>query len=270
MIDFMKKNEFEITVSIDGPKEIHNYNRGPTFDIVMKNINRLKEKGLSVHFLPVITRKSIEKWKDIVDFFVFELNYDLIHWKYMYPTGRAAKNWDKIGYSAEEFFESWKKVVNYLIKLNENGKLVRERIASTLLTKILKRKEVNLTCLMNPCGAISLQLSYEYDGSIYTCDEGKGIEELKLGDVFNDNYYSIRKKPLAKEMVSLTSNLDYSCKNCAFNPWCGTCVVENLAWQKNYFSHVPSSFRHKVLYNQFKYLFKLIDEKPEIMRKWTF
>jgi radical SAM protein with 4Fe4S-binding SPASM domain len=270
IIELFKKENFSVTVSIDGPKEIHEANRGKNFDLIMKNIKKLRENNIETHFLPVITKLSLKKWKEIVDFFVFELNYNLIHWKYMYKTGRAALNWNKIGYSAEEFVDSWKKVINYLIKLNEEGINAKERIASVLLTKILKRKEANLTCLMNPCGAISLQLSYDYDGSIYTCDEGKGIEELKLGNVFNDNYYSIRRKPLAKEMVSLTSNLDYSCKYCAFNSWCGTCVVENLAWENNYYSHVPSSFRHKVLYEQFKFLFKLIDEKPEIMQKWTF
>ena len=267
IISFLKENNFHITVSIDGPKEIHNKFRA-FFDLTYNNIKKLKKEGLNLGFLPVITKESLKKWKEIIDFFVFDLEFYLVHWKYLYPSGYAKENWDLVGYKAEEFVDSWKKVINYMLKLNEEGIPVKERWATILLKKILKKEESNMTCLMNPCGGVSLQLSYDWDGKIYTCDEGKGIEELCLGDVFNDDYKSIRKKPIAIELVSLSSNLDYSCKDCAFNPWCGTCVVENLLREKNLFSHVPSSFRHKVLYEQFKFLFRLIDEN-DLIKNWA-
>jgi radical SAM protein with 4Fe4S-binding SPASM domain len=269
IVDYLKKNNFSVTVSIDGPKEVHEFNRGNNFNLVISNIKKYQEKGLNLSFLPVITKKSIEKWKEVVDFFVFELGSKEIHWKYLYPPYHNPQIWEEVGYSAEEFFESWKKVINYLLKLNEEGIIIRERIASVLLTKILKKKNPLYTEIMSPCGAVITQISYDYNGDIYTCDEAKGIDELKLGNVFENHYNEIRTCSLTKEIISISSNSSYSCEMCAFNPWCGTCVVENIIRENNLFSHVPSSFRHKVLYNQFKYLFELIDRKFDLIKKWV-
>ncbi len=268
IFSFLKNNNVNVTVSIDGPKEIHDKHRNNSYEIVVNNIKKFKERGINLSYLPVVTKESIKKWKEVVDFYVFNLQSEEIHWKYIYPPFFHFNNKEVWNYSAEEFVESWKNVVNYLISLNERGFRVRERIASILLTKILKKKNPLYTEIMSPCGAVITQLGYDFNGDIYCCDEAKGIEELKLGNVFKDNYNKIRTCSLTKEVISLSSNLSYSCELCAFNPWCGTCIVENIVRENNLFSHVPSSFRHKVLYNLFKYLFKLIDEKFEIISQW--
>lgn len=64
IIDFIIKNSFDVSISLDGPKEIQNfhrkfiYNGHDTFDIVMRNVNKIKKQNLEyfnkhISFLPV-------------------------------------------------------------------------------------------------------------------------------------------------------------------------------------------------------------------------
>ncbi len=60
---FLRENGFLVGISIDGPRELHDLYRvdkggAPTFDRVMRGLNKLKEHGVDFNTLTVVNRKN--------------------------------------------------------------------------------------------------------------------------------------------------------------------------------------------------------------------
>jgi len=65
---------------------------------------------------------------------------------------------------------------------------VREKAAVTFLKKIMTEEDPNHLDFRSPCGAGIGQLAYNYNGKVYTCDEGRMMsmmndESFCLGNV---------------------------------------------------------------------------------------
>lgn len=76
-IDFFKKNDFGVGVSIDGPEDIQNYARVDihgkgTFKRVMKGINLLRDNNMKFGTVAVINSHSVAYPDEIFDFFYGE------------------------------------------------------------------------------------------------------------------------------------------------------------------------------------------------------
>lgn len=70
----IKEQEVVVSVSVDGFKEHHDANRvfidrKPTYDLVIANVNRLKEEGIPISFSCTISKENIDSLKKIVRFF---------------------------------------------------------------------------------------------------------------------------------------------------------------------------------------------------------
>ena len=69
------------------------------------------------------------------------------------PLGCANKDWNIVGYSAEEFnVEFYNKAFDYILQLNMNGTEISEGHATIFLSKILHGYPVNYMELRSPCG----------------------------------------------------------------------------------------------------------------------
>jgi uncharacterized protein len=60
---FLAENRFLVGISIDGPRELHDFYRvdkggAPTFDRVMRGLNKLKEHGVEFNTLTVVNRQN--------------------------------------------------------------------------------------------------------------------------------------------------------------------------------------------------------------------
>lgn len=282
-LDFLIKNNVSICTSLDGPEKVHDANRkylggGPTYKDVIKWIERIKKeyKKRGVHMklsaLPTITRYSLPYWKEIIDEYV-KWGFDIIHLKFLNQLGAARENWDKIAYTPEEFTDFWKKSMDYIIKLNKQGVNISGRIAKVMLTKILKKRDYGFTELMSPCGAGRTQLLYNYNGDIYTCDEGRmlGSDLFRLGNINKNEYKDvIRSDNLIS--VCYASVLDNYCGACPYKPYCGTCPVMNYVEQGSVVPKITETMRCKIYKSQFTYLFNRItgdSESLKIFRGWV-
>jgi uncharacterized protein len=58
-IEFIKQNHFEVSTSLDGVKEVHNIGRGESFDRVVYGIKTLRNEGMRVGIVSVISDYSI-------------------------------------------------------------------------------------------------------------------------------------------------------------------------------------------------------------------
>ena len=242
MIELFKEYNVNVSTSIDGSEIIHNHNRKykdgtGTYKKVVSSVERLRKKGVNVGAIETTTRNSLQHPEDIVKTYV-ELGFDSIFIRPLTQLGKATKNWLKIGYTAEEFIEFYKRAIDELIKINLSGKYIKEEHCSILLRRIYGRF-INYMELRTPCGADIGQLDYYQDGNIFTCDEGRmfyemGHDTFCLGNVFKSNHKNMMKKNECKA-VCAASILEAipNCCDCVYQPYCGTCPVINYALTKD-------------------------------------
>jgi His-Xaa-Ser system radical SAM maturase HxsB len=285
---FITKNNIAVCTSLDGPESIHNKNRVS----IIKNLNsynntvkwikkintiikRSKKYRYKINALPTITRQSLPHARIIVDEYV-RIGMDGIFLRQVSPFGLTNKN-DRVNISGQEFSKFYREALDYIIELNLKGKNFYERTAKIFLTKILLNKDPNFLDIRSPCGAGIGQMAYNFNGKVYTCDEGRmlsatGDELFYLGNISENSYQELINKDVVKS-VCLASCLDNIpvCSDCVYNPYCGVCPVYNYVSQGNIFS--KGTFNEKCLVNMdiLDYLFEKIQNKQikQIFSGWV-
>lgn len=282
MLDFLIEHNVSISTSLDGPQSVHDGNRkysngSGTYETVKEKIRFIQNKQYSVGAIQTTTRQALSHAKEIVDEYVSQ-NQTNVFIRPLTRLGTAARVWDQIGYTAEEFLEFYEEALRYLIKLNIDGANICENHATIFLKKILTGTAVNYMELRSPCGASVGQMAYFYDGNVFTCDEGRMLYEMgkgdfKIGNVFENTYDEMMMSPGCKA-VCIASLLEgqIKCCDCVYQPYCGTCPVINLVQDKDLFFKNIQAFRCKVYGGMLDLIFTILkDNKPEeiaVFKKW--
>jgi len=282
-LDWFFKRRVIFCTSIDGPAFLHDQQRiypgGQAHDTAARWIGKIQKKygtiGYRINALPTTTKLSLAHWREIVDEYV-KLGLPSLFLRYLNPFGLAQKTAQQISYTPEEFIDFYRRALDYIIELNLKGENIKEGFTSLILQKIFKDASVNFLDLRSPCGAGIGQMAYNYNGDVYTCDEGRmmsqmGDESFRLGNVFKDSFADLVSHPVVKSCC-IASNLEGlpACCQCAYKPYCGVCPVYNYKEQGNIFSQIPNNQRCKIMTGIFDAVFeKLQDEKASgVFQKW--
>lgn len=248
-LDYLIDRRIQICTSLDGPAALHDENRvwkhgtshAVTIDWIRRINARYVELGLDpilykVEALPTITRMTLPQPEALIDHYV-EIGCRSIFLRHLDPFGFARSARVRLGYDMAEFLAFYRRALDHIVALNRSGVDFVERTAAVFLTKIIGHAEPNFLDIRSPCGAAIGQLTYNYDGRVFTCDEGRMIDRagddlFAIGDVANDTYSAVITNPTVRAM-SLASTLDGQpgCTNCAYKPWCGVCPVHNYSEQ---------------------------------------
>lgn len=286
---FLMENEVSICTSLDGPEKLHNknriYNQSNSYKEAIKWIKYFIDKHDTQTNLPyrifkpsaltTISKESLNFHKEIVDEFV-KNRLDTIFIRPLSPIGFAKKMWDRIGYDAKSFIKFYRDSLIYILQLNKKGIDIKEKTAMMLVNKIINSKDSGFVDLRCPCGAGIGQVAYNYNGDIYTCDEGRmvgweGDDIFKIGNV--NNSYKELINSLTTRTCAITSNLEnqFTCLRCAYKPYCGVCPVINYEAQNNIWGNNISSDRCKIFMGIFDTLFELMEDKKnlEILSSWV-
>ncbi len=287
-IKFLLDHKISIATSLDGPEKVHNFNRkflyGNSYRAVVQGIKKLqkayqKRPSFERNFINALmttTSYSLKYPKEIVNEYL-KLKLTNIFLRPLSPFGLAKKIWEKIGYSPQEYLKFYKKALDYIIKLNLKGKKFWERTARIFLEKILTKRDPNFLDIRSPCGAVIGQLTYNYNGDIYTCDEGRMLAQMgdfsfKLGNVKETKYSQIVNHPTTKVMT-LASCLEClpMCADCVFKPYCGICPLYNYAHEGNLFAQTPNNFHCRINKEILEYLFERLTNLKikSVFKEWT-
>jgi len=276
ILKYLIESRVSICTSLDGPKEVHDKNRrylggGGTYENVVHWITDMKTQfNYDLGALPVITKFSLPYAKEIVDEYV-RLGFDRVRIKHMIYTGLARENWEKIGYTAEEYLNFWKRALNHCFEINRGGKRFIEGTSVLLARKFLSRDYQAYTCLGWPCGAALSQSSYDPHGDIRACDESRSFEAFKIGNVKKDTYRSVYASPRALNVVALTSGLDTLCDSCVWHPYCNSCIVSAFGSQGNPLSLLPLDNECKIRKGLLEHMFKILvysNKNRKILMDW--
>lgn len=242
MIEFFIGEDVSFCTSLDGPQIVHDKNRYflkddkkvGSYKIVRRNILRVNEAykkfgkpNRRVNILPTISKFSLDYYKEIIDEYV-DLEVDMFDIRFLINTGRSLTN-SQIHYEYEQYREFVRKSFDYIKELRVKGVKISERMFDMYYSKIVKRLPAYHCDFESPCGGITGQLLYYPNGNIYTCNEGLGRDEFKVGNVFEDEFKDIFKKKESASFI-LNSMIESNpwCDKCVYKPYCGTCQVDNF------------------------------------------
>ena len=278
-LKWLKGHKVYISTSIDGPKNLHNINRPlhdieNSYDLVLDKIKQCRTylgHG-SVSALMTTTSKTINNFKDIIDQYV-ELGFDSIFLRSLNPYGFAKRDKHVLAYPIEEFIESYKKGLEYIIELNLNGKFFAEGYATILLTRILTPFSTGFVDLQSPAGIAIAGVIYDYDGDVYVSDEGRmlasvGDKKFKIGNVSTNSYQEIFNSNYLHNIMrdSIAESLP-ECATCAYLPYCGADPVRNYSEQGDIIGNRAISDICKKNKETIKFLLSLLEKKDEKIEK---
>lgn len=276
-LDYLVDKRIGICTSLDGPKIVHDKNRpyvggGESYEDVVKWIEPIKaESPFELNALMVTTRNSLKYPKEIIDEYI-KHGFKMIQLKQLSRLGYATSTWEKIGYTADEFLDFWKKSLDHIIEVNKKGTLFYEFITRHILKKILTNSNSTLLDLMSPCGAAIGQLAYAQDGNIYTCDEARMYDLFKLGNVKENTMKEVLTSEQTCDIVASSTNDNLICDACVWKPYCGVCPVCNYSEQGNLIPKLALSNRCKIYKGIFEHIFrKLIFDKEasKVFHDWV-
>jgi len=278
---FLSKNKVGICTSLDGPEMVHDRNRpwskGSSHKNAVSWIKKMKKREENdpslYHVSAVLTASkfSLKYPKEIIDEYL-SLGFGGIHLRPLSFLGFSGKRRIEIGYSMKEFLEFWKEAMDYIIEINKKGINFQEIYSRILLKKIFDKEEPNYGCLASPCGAVIGQLLYNFDGNVFTCDEGRmvGDDTFLLGNVEKNSYEEIIFNDTSRSIctASLLDNLP--CDYCVYKPYCGVCPVVNYALNKDIFAFLPGNEKCELNKRILDYLFRKLENKEtrKVFKKW--
>lgn len=275
MADFFKENQISVSTSIDGPAELHDYNRPMvggigSFQDTLRGVQLLRSKGIVPGAIQTTTARSLEYAKEIVDEYV-SLGFGQVFLRPLSRLGEAARSWDQVGYDADSFLKFYQIALERIVEYNLRGIPITDYHASLFLSKIMYGRAVNYMELRSPCGAGIGQVAITANGNVYTCDEGRmlaemGDEAFCLGNVFEHGYDDWIHSSCCQAIcsASLLETLP-GCCDCVYKPYCGVCPVINYAVHGN-IMHV-SSERCKIYKGILDILFGIIKDRDENILK---
>ena len=227
---FLKKHNFLVGISLDGPKEIHDFYRvdkgeKPTFDKVMNAINLMKKHQVPFNVLTCVTSESCKRPLEIynfykdngIDFIQFTPIIERLPEDADYNTGLKHANVNR----NEKTF----KMTDYSIKKGEYGEFLISVFNEWVRKDVGKVHVMNFEwaleswlglpstiCIFSKeCGRA---IAIEHNGDLYSCDHYV-YPENKIGNILKDNpkelIESEKQKSFGKNKLS---GLPRQCLEC--------------------------------------------------------
>jgi uncharacterized protein len=282
------KNKIGVCTSIDGPREVHDLNRPragkESFSTAMTWLEkvrkeyqaRLKKNEWDYIYSPgaliTVTRRALKYPVEIVNTYR-KLGLNTIFLRPLAKLGFAKETWETVGYEVKEFVDFYKKALNYIIKLNMQGKLFIEYTAMTFLVKILGGIDPGQLDLRTPCGAGIGQLLYNYNGEVYTCDEGRMLQDdlFRIGNVFRDDYKDLINSEVVKTTCTASCLDGLYCDRCVYKPYCGVCPAWNYGETGTIFTQLAENRKHLLNEAILDFIFKKMEniKVKKVFEKWV-
>jgi len=217
ILDFIKKYDVHIGISIDGSKKIHNSERkdingNETFDIVTNNIIKLLTNDINVSCLMVLTNKALKEGYDYLDFFE--------KWK-LHLKINPLLNYGE-AYENPELLLKPEDYANYLIDIYKyiinNDKEVSISPIDKILQGILSDGKIHECTFDAQCN--NNFLCVDYNGDIYPCGRYSDMNLYKIGNISNQ-ILDIMNTPIMKNLINRRNcNLPQKCTRCKYLKIC--------------------------------------------------
>ena len=215
--EYLIKEKFNITLSLDGGKEVNDKNRffpngQGAYESTIKKTELLRKNKL-IGIRGTVTSVGtdlLERWNDLKDIGVANVNFS-----------QSVNMMDDADFEA--LTESFKKSIDYYCQMIREKK-TSEIKAMGFVSKIFDKIK-NGGIRMKNCGAANNMIAVDKDGNIYPCHRLVAQPDFSIGDIYSgidvDKCHDLEKR-------MLISNYE-KCKDCWLASFCaGGCIQENL------------------------------------------
>ncbi|WP_294482750.1 thioether cross-link-forming SCIFF peptide maturase [uncultured Ruminococcus sp.] len=227
MIDFINKEMYNVVLSIDGRKEVNDRMRVRVdgtgcYDLITKNFKRLVDKrpnDKDWYVRGTYTKYNLDFSEDVVH--LHDLGFEQIS---VEPVMADAKE----PYAITEadlprIFKEYEVLAEKIKKIREEGKFINFFHFMLDLDQgpcAIKR--------LRGCGCGNEYVAITPDGDIYPCHQFVGIDEYKMGSLYDGSFNLEMKDEFAKAHVYNKPE----CKKCWAKFYCsGGCNANNYIYQ---------------------------------------
>ena len=221
-IDFFNEQMYNVVISIDGRKEVHNRVRKTvggkdSFDDVIKNALRFKERRKGQYYVRgTFTRYNLDFCSDVL--FLNDLGFDQLSIEpvVLKPESpmsireqdlpRVIAEYDKLAeeYIARRKTDKWFNFFHFMIDI-DNAPCAVKRLKG--------------------CGAGGEYVAVAPDGTVYPCHQFDGIKSVALGNVFD----GINNDELRKKFYYCSVPTKTDCSECWAKYYCsGGCMANSF------------------------------------------
>lgn len=254
IVNFIKKYEIKVGVSIDGPAEVHDKfrifpNGQGSFVHVVKGINILKDNKVPFGVLSVIT--DPDDLRKSFDFFV-KKDIRYVKFNILFQRTRT-ENSNTSRINQLKLAKAHCEIFREALNLYRNGKYIFLSNVIAMLKNIILPEKTYM-CMKSPCGAARNQISIDWKGFIYPCHRFVGVKEFSMGHVKDYNDYKNLYLGSQQLRDLLNRNVDRidKCKKCPFKNFCGGgCAA--AVWAKT-----QDLYRESDTCEYYKYMFECL------------
>jgi uncharacterized protein len=210
--EFFKKNDFVISVSIDGPKYVHDANRiycenNGSFEAVMRGVEILRQAGLNPPVIATVTKDTAIYAADTFKFFA-ENGFTDIKFSPVYDSVA-----DNFSISADDWFMYLKNILDAWFKHGDVNIKIRE-IDEVIAW--LSNKTINMCSSKQACLS---WVSMDTNGDIYPCEYLRSY--IPYGNIENINLAELQKTVSYRNFRKLFLHKPEKCITCDFFKLCG-------------------------------------------------
>lgn len=213
--DFFKEESFSVSLSIDGPQEVHDImridasNKG-SFSDVQRGIEILNRKGVKFGSVAVLSGSTARFTKQIISFMQEEgISFKL---NSLDRVGRARYSAEDLSLEKGDYARSQIEIFDRWMETGEEN----------LREAVMRFIKPLLTGSPKECGQLtSCQNSFlgvDFDGSVYPCGRFCGNKHFRYGNIVEDTFMTIWKSPLRDKLTH--SKLPGKCESCSYTEIC--------------------------------------------------
>lgn len=220
--EFLRKENFLVGVSLDGPAPIHDvYRKNPeqngTFAEVMRGIGLMKKHDVPFNILCLLTDRNIQSPVVLYDFFRSE-DLKFLQFINCFEKDGSSGALKPFSVRGEETGEFYKKLFDAWFEKDFFDVSIRF-FEDILLYRV---DGVKASCCYSP--ACNGYLVVEHNGECYPCDFFVS-REWRIGSLLEDEIGAVLDHPLRLRFASLKAELPEACRECRISPFCmGDCT----------------------------------------------
>lgn len=253
--EFLKKENFLVGVSLDGPQHIHDYYRVDhqgrgTFQKVFDNTKMLQEYGVDFNILASVTDYSAQYATEIYQFFVANgfnfMQFGPVVELDTEQTNRAnpfSISAEQYGYFLTELFKNWHQDFDY--------QQLKQKTSIRFFDSLLNRYVGNTPdhcVLQKNC---NVYLVVEHNGDLFSCDFLVS-KETRLGNLHNTHLQQAFSSPQHIAFGQQKADYGQQCQQCQWLDKCyGGCIKDRI--------RDPRDKGHNHFCHSYQYFFERVD-----------
>lgn len=222
----LAERKFAVTVSVDGPRELHDKQRPlrsadgrpkGSFDKVMQGIDNLHKAGIFPRVSAVITPEALLQPEELVSWYEKQGFHEMD----FVPSTRYHKGDFEVEVDGAQFKEFILKVCERWLELNNPNFKVR------LLSETARKLAGHAPHYCKLEGRCSHFAGFGWNGDVYPCDEFSGMKEFCLGNIHQSSLRELMTSEKAVEFFRRWAEIPPECASCRWLHFCrGGCPWE--------------------------------------------